>query len=117
MNREVVFYKLNNKCPTQDFLDSLSPKVAQKVLWTLTLLEDLEVIPAHYFCKMTGTDGIWECRIKLASNIYRLLAFWDENKIILSHGFIKKTQKTPTQQIELAEKYKNDYFAKKGTTK
>jgi len=115
VSREVLFYKsANQKCPVREFLDSLPSKAAQKVTWTLSLLEDLEIIPAHYFSKMSGTDEIWECRAKLGSNIYRVFAFWGKNKIILTHGFVKKTQKTPKNEIERAESYKRDYFERKG---
>lgn len=115
MSRKIIFYRTaTQKCLVEEFLDSLPPKVAQKVTWVLGLLEDLEVISAQYFAKMPGTDNIWECRIKLGSNIYRIFAFWDENKIILTHGFIKKTQKTPRNEIEKAENHKRDYFQRKG---
>lgn len=114
MNREILFYwTVNQKCPVEDFLDSLPSKAAQKVTWVLGLLEDLEIIPAQYFTKMPGTDDIWECRAKLGSNIYRIFAFWDGNKIILTHGFIKKTRKTPANEIEKAENYKKDYSQRK----
>jgi len=88
----------------------LPSKATQKILWVLKLLEDLDRVPAQYFTKMSGTEDIWECRIKLGSNIYRIFAFWDGDKIILTHGFIKKTQKIPPQEIEKAENYKKDYF-------
>ena len=115
MSREILFYRTaTQKCLVEDFLDALPSKVAQKVTWVLGLLEDLDVIPAQYFAKMSGTDDIWECRVKLGSNIYRVFAFWDGNKIILTHGFIKKTQKTPNNEIEKAENYKKDYFERKG---
>ncbi len=91
-------------------MDSLPSKPAQKVTWTLSLLEDLEIIPSHYFSKMPGTDEIWECRTKFGSNIYRVLAFWDKGEVVLTHGFVKKTQKTPKNEIERAESYKRDYF-------
>lgn len=81
--------------------------------WTLRLLEDLEVIPAHYFSKMAGTDEIWECRAKLGTDIYRVFAFWDKGKIILTHGFVKKTQKTPKDEIDKAESCRKDYFERK----
>jgi len=113
--RKVIFYRtVNNKCPAEDFLDSLPGKAAQKVIWVLKLLEDLEIIPAHYFSKMSGTDDLWECRIKLSSNIYRVLAFWHGDEIILTHGFIKKTQKIPINEIAKAESYKKDYFQRQG---
>ncbi len=105
--REIIFYRtVNNRCLVEEFLDSLPGKVAQKTVWVLKLLEDLEVIPAHYFSKLSGTDDIWECRIKQGSNIYRIFAFWKGNQIILTHGFIKKTQKTPQNEIEKSENYK-----------
>ena len=118
MGRTVIFYRTsNNKCLVEEFLDTLPSKAAQKVLWVLKLLEDLDRIPAQYFAKMSGTEDIWECRIKLGSNIYRIFAFWDRNKIILTHGFIKKTQKTPPQEIEKAENYKKNYFQQSGGIK
>ncbi len=115
MSRETIFYKTaSGKCPVEEFLDSLPAKVAQKVTWVLNLIEDIEAIPAQYFVKMPGTDDIWECRIKQGSNIYRIFAFWDGNKVILTHGFPKKSQKTPGNEIENAERYKKDYFYRKG---
>ena len=113
--RKVIFYKTaNGKCPVEEFLDSLPGRVVQKVVWVLKLLEDLEFIPAIYFSKMSGTDDIWECRIKQGSNIYRIFAFWKGNEIVLTHGFIKKTQKTPRNEIEKAENYKKEYFNRIG---
>ena len=111
--RTVTFYRLaNNKCPLEEFLDSLPTKAARKVIWVLKLLEDLGVIPAIYFSKMSGTEDLWECRIKQGSNIYRIFAFWKGNEIILTHGFIKKSQKIPLQEIERAESYKKDYLSR-----
>ena len=111
MTREILFYKnANQKCWVEEFLDSLPSKAARKVTWTLSLLEELDIIPAHYFSKMPGTDDLWECRVKLGSNIYRVFAFWDGDKVILTHGIIKKSQKTPKNEIEKAENYKKDYF-------
>jgi hypothetical protein len=72
MRRTVIFYKTQEgRCPVKEFLDSLDGKVAQKIVWVLNLLEDLDNIPSLYFKKLTGSDGIWECRIKYGSNIYR----------------------------------------------
>jgi len=111
MQRKVIFYRTaNNKCPVEEFLASLSSKAAQKVTWVLRILVRLERVPSQYFCKMEGTDDIWECRIKLGSNIYRIFAFWDRHLVVLTHGIIKKTQKTPQKEIEKAESYKRDYL-------
>ena len=113
--RRIIFYRTSNdKCPVEDFLDSLSSKVAQKVVWVLRLLTQLERVPTQYFCKMDGTNDIWECRIKLGSDIYRIFAFWDANQIILTHGLIKKSRKTPKREIERAEEYMKNYWRCKG---
>ena len=115
MKREIIFYRTEKqRCFVEEFLDSLPSKTAQKVVWVLSLVEDLDVVPAKYFSKMPGTDDIWECRVKLGSNIYRIFAFWDGNRIVLTHGLVKKTQKTPRTEIENAEKYKKNYFERKG---
>ena len=114
MQREILFYKTaNDKCPVEEFLDTLTAKAVQKVAWVLRLLVQLERVPSQYFCKMEGTDDIWECRIKFGSDIYRIYAFWDANQIILTHGFIKKSQKAPHREMEKAEEYKKDYWQRK----
>jgi hypothetical protein len=77
MRRFIIFYKtLSGKCPVQEFLDSLSGKVAQKITWVLSLIEDLEIIPSSYFKKHSGTEEIWECRIQFGSDAYRLFCFF-----------------------------------------
>jgi phage-related protein len=116
MRRTVIFYKTpEGKCPIKEFLDSLDGKVAQKIVWVLNLLEDLDSITSLYFKKLTGTNDIWECRIKYSSNIYRIFCFmFKSSNVVLTHGFIKKTQKTPKNEIEKAEKYKNDFIKRIG---
>jgi phage-related protein len=115
MFRAVIFYKtVDGKCPVQEFLDSLSVKVAQKVLWTLRLLEDLEIVPSIYFKKLIGTDEIWECRIQYVSNIYRIFCFFDSHSVVvLTHGLVKKSQKTPQREIDKAELYRKDYLRRR----
>jgi phage-related protein len=114
MIREVLFYKtLAGRCPVQEFLDSLTGKVAQKIIWVLRLLEDLEIVPSTYFKKLTGTN-IWECRIHHGQNSYRIFCFFDSHSIIvLTHGFMKKTQKTPKEEIERAESYRREFLSRR----
>lgn len=114
--REVKFYKtLSGKEPIKEFLDSLERKHAQKVLWVLNLVETLDKIPTEYFKKLVSTSGIWEVRIQSGSNIFRLLGFIDQGKfVVLTNGFTKKTQKTPKNEIEIAELRKADYLQRKG---
>ncbi len=113
--REIVFYKTpSGHSPVDDFLDTLSAKQAQKVSWVLNLVEELVNVPGQYFKKMVNTDDLWEVRIGVGSNIFRLLGFFDGNKVVvLAHAFQKKTQKTPKQAIKIAEIRKHDYFERK----
>jgi phage-related protein len=63
---------------------------------------------------MTGSSGIFEIRVEVGSNIFRVFSFFDKGKlIILLNGFQKKTQKTPKNELELAEKLKKQYFDEK----
>ena len=69
------------------------------------------MIPSTYFKKLEGTEDIWECRLQLGSDAYRFLAFFsDKGVIVLTHGFSKKNQKTPRNEIERAEAYKKDFI-------
>ena len=112
MGKIVRFYQTEDrKIPVKDFLDSLPGKVAQKVLWVLMVAEELDTLPTTYFKKLVGPDDIWECRVQLGSNDYRILCFHAGGSVlVLTHGFIKKTQKTPAKEIERAETYKEDYL-------
>ena len=92
----------------------MSAKPAQKAVWVLQLVEEMKIVPAEYFKKMSGTDDLWEVRINFGSNIYRILGFFDGPKfLILAHAIQKKTQKTPNKAIRLAEERKRDYFRRK----
>ncbi len=110
--RKIRFYQSDSGvCPIEVFLNSLSGKQAQKVAWTLQLIEELQVIPTKYFKKLVNTDDIWEVRIQVGNNIFRLLGFLDgENLVILNHAFQKKTQKTPKREIQIAETRKKNYL-------
>ena len=94
----------------EEFLDVLTSKQAQKIAWVLQLIEELEVVPTQYFKKLVNTEDIWEVRIQQGGNIFRLLGFFDgATLIILTQGFAKKSQKTPLDEIRLAESRKRDY--------
>lgn len=113
-NKQIVFYrKASGECPVEDFLDSLPSKAAQKIAWTLSLVEDIPMVPVHYFCKLTDTRDNWEFRIKSGSNIYRVFAFMDGNRVVVTNGFVKKTQKSPANEIEKAQNYKRDHLSRR----
>ena len=110
--RDVVFYRdRNGASPIEEFLDELPAKDAKKITWVLQLVEELDVIPKTYFKKLINTDDIWEVRSQMGNNAYRLLCFIHRNHVIvLTNGFRKKTQKTPQDEIRLAERRKADWL-------
>jgi phage-related protein len=116
MAKTVIFYRTaDGKCPVEEFLDALPGKTAQKVVWTLSLFEDLDVLPSTYLKKLAGSEDIWECRIQHGSNAYRIFCFFDSSSVVvLTNGLVKKTQKTPKRAIERAEAYKRDYLHRRG---
>ncbi len=109
----VKFFRTSvDECPVEDFLDSLSSKQAKKITWVMQLIEELDKrVPKQYFKKLINTDDIWEIRIQLGSDIFRILGFFeDANYFITTNGFQKKTQETPKNEIAVAEKRKAEYF-------
>lgn len=109
--REIKFFRLSQSCPVEEFLDSLTSKQAQKMAWVMQLFEEIERISEQYFKKLSNTEGIWEIRVQQGSNIFRILGFFTDKKhFIATNGFQKKTQKTPINEIRLAEKRKIEYL-------
>jgi phage-related protein len=112
--REALYYENH----FIDFFQTLKPDVQKKVLWTIKLVESLDRVPEKYFKHLTNTTGLFELRIEVGSDIYRVFSFFDKGKlIIIINGFQKKTQKTPKKEIELAEKIKAKYFDELKTKK
>ena len=95
------------------------PKVQVKITKVIELVEQLEHIPTKNFRFIEGTDGLYEIRIQLGNNIFRVFCFFDEGRlVVLLSGFQKKTQKTPPKEIERAERLMKEYYKeKKGTKK
>lgn len=112
---EVEFYGTGNgRPPAAEFIDGLQPKMKAKVLRTIDLLEQYGPSLREPYSKSLN-GGIFELRIKLGSDISRVLYFFFiGKKVVLTNGFIKKTQKTPSEVIETAKKYKIDYERRNG---
>jgi len=113
--RTVIFYRsAEGECPVEEFLDSLESAAARKVTWTLKLLEDLPMVPSRFFKKLEGSAQIWECRVSFRSNAYRILCFFAGNSVIvLTHGFMKKSRKTPKAEIQKAEALRRDFLERR----
>jgi len=110
-NFNIIFFELDNEtCPVQQFLDSLDDKMAAKMYGMMNILaeygNELRMPYSEHL-----DDGIFEVRAKFGSNITRVLYFFYVGKtIVMTNGFVKKTQKTPKAQIELAKKYRKIFW-------
>jgi phage-related protein len=98
----------------EEYLDTLSNKQVEKVFFVLELVASLDIVPRKFFKKLESTGDIWEVRVQLGNNIFRLLGFLDGAElIVLNHAFTKKTQKIPKNEIKIAEQRKKDYFSRR----
>jgi len=85
-----------------------------KILWTLRLIEEHEFIPSQYLKHIEGTEGLYEIRVQIGRDKYRIFCFFDNEKlIVLANGFHKKSQKTPKFEIQKALKIKHEYETEK----
>lgn len=107
---ELIFYKTKNgKIPTVEFIRGLPDKLKAKALKDLELLETYGNDLTMSYSRAMG-NGLFELRILQSNNIARIFYFFREkNRIILTNGFLKKTQQTPPRELEKAFKYKQEY--------
>ncbi len=107
--REIIAYKNY----FLDFYEDLPSSVQAKIEWTLQLIRVTRQVPEKYFKHIEGTKGLYEVRVEVGSNIYRIFSFFDKgNLVVLGNGFQKKTQKTPKQEVikalKIMEEYQNE---------
>ncbi|MCD8296575.1 MAG: type II toxin-antitoxin system RelE/ParE family toxin [Prevotella sp.] len=108
--RDVITYKNY----FDDFFSKQSPKVRDKIIKILDIIEQIERIPSTYIKSIEGTEGLFEIRVQLGNNIFRIFCFFDGNKlVVLLTGFQKKTQKTPAGEIRRAERLMKEYYEEK----
>ena len=117
--KEILFYKnKSGKSPIEVFLDSLSFKEVEKVIWVLQLIEESHCVSTKFYKKLVNTDEIVEVRIQHSNNNFRLLGFEHKGKfIVLTNAFRKKDQKIPKKEILLAERRKEEYLSNEWFTK
>ena len=113
--REIIFYESDfGDKPVEEFIASLESSARAKVVRSLEMLRTLPVIPAKFWSKLSD-QKLWEVRAEYAGNIYRVLATTAKgNRVILLHGFQKKSQKTPRQDMEIAQQRQKRYFQRHG---
>lgn len=108
--REVVEFENH----FSEFLKKQPVKVQNKIFKIIEAIETLERVPSSYLKMLVGTNGLFEARIQLGSDIWRVFCFFDNGKlVILLNGFAKKTQKTPKNEIEKALQLMQKYYETK----
>ena len=108
--RQVIAYQNH----FEDFLKKQPVKVQDKIYKVIEAIETLERVPANYLKAMADTKGLYEARIKLGSDIWRVFCFFDQGKlVILLNGFAKKSQKTPKKELDKAIGLMDSYYAEK----
>ena len=107
IERQIIAYKNY----FLDFYEDLDDNVQAKIEWTLNLIQVTQKVPEKYFKHLTGTKGLYEVRVEVGSNIFRIFSFFDKgNVVVLGNGFQKKSQKTPKQEIKIALKIMEEYL-------
>jgi phage-related protein len=108
--RTVIFYQEYFK----GFFVKQENRVRDKIIWTFTLIEDIQRVPETYLKHIKNTNGLYEIRVQLGNDIFRIFCFFDYGKlVILANGFQKKTKRTPKIEIEKALKIKKEYEKEK----
>ena len=97
-----------------DFYKSQEFKVQEKIEYVFDLVRFEKQVPKKFFKNLENTDGIYEIRVITTFKSIRILCFFDKGElVVLTNCFIKKTQKTPTKEIKMAEKLKKEYMNEK----
>ena len=115
---EIIFYeKENGKKPAEEFLINSDIKMRAKLTGLLQILQEYSNMLREPYSKNLG-ESIFEIRGKVGSNTARILYFFHYNgRIILTNGFIKKSQKTPPNELNIAREHRADYLERFGKTK
>ena len=108
--RQIIFY--GDYFPT--FYTEQPPSVQDKIDYIFDLIRKVERVPQKFLEHITGSNGLYEIRVKVGSNIYRIFCCFDEGRlVVLFNAFQKKKQKTPKQELLLANRLKQEYFDSK----
>jgi phage-related protein len=111
---QVIFYEAaNGSYPAYEFIESLPDKLGTKVYRDISILQEYGNAIREPYSKYLD-DGIFELRTHKGTDTSRILYFfYIDNLIVLTNGFVKKTNKTPAKEIKLAKLYRNDFLTRK----
>ena len=110
---KAIFYdKPNGDEPAKEFIKKLEPKMRAKMLRLVDMLEkNGNELRRPYSAHLD--DGIFELRATVGSNTTRVLYFFFvERKVILTHGFVKKTDEVPPGEIQKAKNYREEFLSR-----
>ena len=108
--RQIIFHEHY----FQEFYLEVNDNVKEKIGFVFRVIKTVNQIPEKFLKHIEGTEGLFEIRVKVRTNIYRIFCCFDKGDlVVLFNAFQKKTEKTPKQEIELALKLKNEYFISK----
>ena len=109
-NRTIKLYK---KYFTEFYLEQ-TENVKRKINYCLNMVKTVDRVPSSILRNMEGTEGLYEIRVEVGSNIFRIFCCFDDGAlVILFNGFQKKTQKTPKMEIDRAKQLMKEYFKEK----
>jgi len=95
----------------QEFYLEQSAIVREKISYVFRVIRTVDIISEKFLKHIEGTNGLYEIRVEVGNNIYRIFCCFDKgNLVVLFNAFQKKSQKTPIQEIQLAERLKKEYF-------
>jgi len=110
IERQIIFHR-------QYFIDfylKQTETVQEKIGYVFRIIKTVDKVPEKFLKYIEGTDGLYEIRVEVSGNIFRIFCCFDKgNVVVLFNAFQKKSQKTPRQEIELAIKLKKEYFTLK----
>ncbi|KAF2334334.1 type II toxin-antitoxin system RelE/ParE family toxin [Flavobacterium daemonense] len=107
MTRTIIFHENH----FIEFYITQNEKVKMKIQYVLELIKQVDRVPEKFLKHLSGTEGLYEIRIEVKSDIYRIFCCFDEGKlVILFNGFQKKSQKTPKEEIDRAKRLMTEYF-------
>ena len=95
-----------------EFYYAQTEAVQEKIDYVLEIVVTMQRIPGQFFKHLE--DGIYEIRVKVGGDIYRIFCFFDEGRlVVLLHAFQKKSQKTPRKEIKRAKQLRTKYYEDK----